>query len=78
MNSYRMRSKSSRDIHIEDFRKILYEGFWYKECKNTYYERNAISIENGYQDRMVRTQPQGIPEFASGDGPATKDQHYWD
>lgn len=27
---------------------------------------------------MVRTHPQGVPEFANGDGPITKDQHYWD
>lgn len=82
MNTYGMkygvRCKSSKDIPIEDFQKILQEGFWYKESKNIYYERNAIFIGNGYQDHMVRTHPQGVPEFANGDGPITKDQHYWD
>lgn len=82
MNTYGtrcgMRPKSSIDIPVEDFQKILYEGFWYEEGKNAYYERNAIFIGNGYQDHMVRTHPQGIPEFADGDGPATKDRHYWD
>ena len=82
MNTYGMkygvRCKSSKDIPIEDFQKILQEGFWYKESKNIYYERNAIFIGNGHRDHMVRTHPQGVPEFANGDGPITKDQHYWD
>lgn len=70
--------KSSKDIPIEDFQKILYNGFYYKRNNKIYWESAAIFIGNGYSDHMVKTYPLGIPEFANGDGFATKDQHYWD
>lgn len=50
-----IKHKCSRDLPPEDFHKILYDGFYYKEGKEIYYERNAIFIGNGFCDRMIRT-----------------------
>ena len=47
--------KTSRDLPPEIFRKILYNGFYYKEDGKIYYERNAVFIGNGFCDQMIRT-----------------------
>ncbi len=67
-------------VSMETFIQILKDGFYYKQGKEIYYQRNAIFIGNGYSphsNHMVATHfldAQYDPETNEN----ITDQHYWD
>lgn len=67
-------------VSIETFISIITDGFYYKEGKNIYYQRNAIFIGNGYSphsNSMVTTHFLSS-EYDEENKIQIKDQHYWD
>lgn len=67
--------KCSKDLPIEVFQEILYDGFYYIHNGDIYWEPNAIFIGNGYHDYMIRTH--FLESKFDGDK-ILKDAHYWD
>ncbi len=67
-------------MSLETFANILTQGFYYKEGKNIYFQRNAIFVGNGYcphSNSMVATHYLSS-EYDEKTRKNIKDQHYWD